>query len=107
MPDDDSIKVKPIARVKSVSVALVDPTNAYGQLKFGSITLKAQLSRMPFDASLWRPDVNLVRAETGTEHLVLNEQRGENSGLLTGSFCLAWDDIRRAKPRELLLLHIC
>jgi hypothetical protein len=107
MVNDYSRKMKPTAKVKSVSVDLVDPTNAYGQLKSASLTLKAPISRMTFDPSLWDIDVLWGSGETGAQHLILNPQGRKTLKLPSDAiFRFAWDDDRQVKPAEVFILHI-
>jgi len=100
-------KIKPRAKVISVSADLVDPTNPYGQLKSASLTLKAPVSRMAFDPSLWEPDIYLRRDGAGTQRFILNEQGRKTLKIPPDAiFRFAWDDVRKVKPAEVFLLHI-
>jgi len=100
-------KTKPRARVKSVSMDLVDPTNPYGQLKSASLTLKAPVSRMTFDPSLWEPDSYERGEGAGTQRFILNEQGRKTLKIPPDAiFRFVWDDVRKVKPAEVFLLHI-
>lgn len=106
MVSDYSRKMKPCAKVKSVSVDLVDPTNAYGQLKSASLTLKAPISRIALDPSLW-DIIPGDRSEEGTQYFTLNEQGRKTLKVPPGTgLHFDWDDVRKVKPAEVFLLHI-
>jgi hypothetical protein len=113
MVSDDSRKMEPLAKVKSVSTDLVDPTNAYGQLKSASLTLKAPISRMTFDPSLWAAGMLFERdGGRATERLVLNAKGRKILKLPPDAIFRfdwdhsGWDGLLYVRPAEVFLLHI-
>jgi hypothetical protein len=95
-------KGKPIAKVKSICVDLVNPGNEYGQLKSASITIEAPVLRLKFDQSLWEKysppsDQRLRLNKAGKETLNVPRQ---------ATLQINWDYAQNTHPSELMILHI-